>query len=171
MKFYLREKFCFSGIFLCVAISTKSLQCTDFEIMVGLSDWLVICPLGLQVKIKTAAQPQCMKSAYNHQHELLHTSWFTLPVCLAHSCPTPQVLLLVGPKTVYTAKSTQFTSQSGFCSMEYKSVGFIFINSQKPDYPNKKIKLYSSIISLHSHTPHIFWKIRFRMILHWPWHQ
>lgn len=88
MKFYLREKFCFSGIFLCVAISTKSLQCTDFEIMVGLSDWLVICPLGLQVKIKTAAQPQCMKSAYNHQHELLHTSWLLyLFVWLIHVQP------------------------------------------------------------------------------------
>lgn len=86
MKFYLREKFCFSGIFL--AISTKSLQCTDFEIMVGLSDWLVICPLGLQVKIKTAAQPQCMKSAYNHQHELLHTSWLLyLFVWLIHVQP------------------------------------------------------------------------------------
>lgn len=74
-----------------------------------------------------------------HYYERKKHLLITLPVCLAHSCPTPQVRLLVGPKTGHTAKLNQFTSQSGVCSMQYKYVGFIFINSQKPDYPNKKM--------------------------------
>lgn len=93
--------------------------------------------------------------AYNHWHALLWEGethlLITLPVCLAHSCPTPQVRLLVGPKTGHTAKSTQFTSQSGVCLTQYKSAGFIFINSQKPDTQTRKCSCIHPLF-LYPHT-------------------
>lgn len=153
MKFYLHEKnllqWC-SGILLHVAISAKSLQCTDFDTHNG---WIELWFDNLSFRF-TGKDKNCCKhiTIDMHYYERKKHLLITLPVCLAHSCPTPQVRLLVGPKTGNTAKSTQFTSQSGVCSMQYKYVGFIFINSQKPDYRNKKMQLYSSIISLPSHT-------------------